>query len=140
MIKTNQGNVKIATLLISLVGIGAYFLNQTEEVQNSKANVLSQVTGIQKSIEDTKIKYIDEPISIAIDSKKQLDEITNNKTDLMTSKVLGEQIHLTNPTSEVTSPKLPNITNDKTNLDKLTNQMVENCKIITEEYNKIQKK
>jgi len=139
----NKGNAKILTILLSLTGAGIIYVNQTSNV-NPQAEVLSKFSNIQKQFEDTKIKYIDQPLTIVANTKKELNDIQSNK-DVISKEinVLGE----TSPSKTITFPTtslpvsstLPTNLPKSENLNQLTSQMVENCKVITEEYNKLQK-
>jgi len=131
----NEGNIKIVTIVLSLLGVTTFVVTQGSQIQSEPKSILGGFSNIEKNYNEAKSKYVDQPLSFIEDSKKKVDElqILNKEND--TPKVLS----ITSPKELIdTSPiKSLKATLPEAKISKLTSQMVENCKFITEEYNKL---
>ena len=132
----NEGNIKIATIILSLLGVSTFVVTQGSQIQSEPKSILGGFSNIEKNYNEVKSKYVDQPLSFVEDSKKKVDELQILKTENETPKVLS----ITSPITitDATPIKSAKVTLPEAKISKLTSQMVENCKIITEEYNKIQ--
>jgi len=115
----NQGNIKIVSLVLSLIGITTFFVTQGKSIQNQPNELIDDLSEIEKSYYEVKTKVIEKPLSFVEDSKRMVEEIQIFQTD-------------NKQPSNIVVNTLP-----ETKITKLTSQMVENCKIITDEYNKL---
>ena len=133
----NKGNIKIASLILSLVGITTFFVTQGTSIQNQPNAILGGFSGLEKNYNEVKTKVIDEPLSFVEDSKRKVEELQILQTESIQSpkNVLSENSQI-NSTYTQPSKSVIN-TLPETKITKLTSQMVENCKIITDEYNKL---
>ena len=141
----NEGNIKIVTIVLSLLGVTTYVVTQGAQIQSEPKSILGGFSNIEKNYNEAKSKYVDQPLSFIEDSKKKVDELQILNTENDKPKVLS--ISTTQPvldappikSSKVTLPeaKISKSTLPEAKISKLTSQMVENCKVITEEYNKL---
>jgi RNase H-fold protein (predicted Holliday junction resolvase) len=115
----NQGNIKIVSLVLSLIGITTFFVTQGKSIQNQPNELIDDLSEIEKSYYEVKTIVVEKPLSFVEDSKRMVEEIQIFQTDNKQS-------------SSIVVNTLP-----ETKITKLTSQMVENCKIITDEYNKL---
>jgi len=136
----NQGNAKIVTILVTLLGVGTLYFSQGQEIKGTSTSTTATISSIPTTIEktyiETKEKYIDQPLSMLDESKKNLENmnlISNNET----KKVLAIT---DNAVAETIPPKKVEIISKNEDLSKLTDQMVANCKEITKEYEKLHQK
>ena len=131
----NEGNIKIATIILSLLGVTTFVVTQESQIQSEPKSILGGFSNIEKNYNEAKSKYVDQPLSFMEDSKKRVDELQILNTGNETPKVLS----ITSPKAVTnTSPiKSTSATLPEAKISKLTSQMVENCKVITEEYNQL---
>lgn len=138
----NQGNVKIVTLLVTLLGAGTIYLSQGQEIKGTSTSSSTSSTiasiphTIEKTYNETKQKYVDEPLSMLDESKKSLENLNVTKA-METQKILSIT---DNKVIETEPQKKIEVVSKNEDLSKLTDQMVANCKLITKEYEKLHQK
>jgi hypothetical protein len=137
----NLGNIKLVSLLFILGASSALLLipaviqkESITEQKNVKGNTSESLQNSPDSLtivyDNLKRDYIETPMQKINDTKNQISEIIENPTKALASEFenFSESKNLiiiqnTEPTS-------------KEPLVRITKEMVENCKIITDEYNK----
>jgi hypothetical protein len=137
----NLGNIKLVSLLFILGASSALLLipaviqkESITEQKNVKGNTSEYLQNNPDSLtivyDNLKRDYIETPMQKINDTKNQISEIIENPTKALASEFenFSESKNLiiiqnTEPTS-------------KEPLVRITKEMVENCKIITDEYNK----
>jgi len=152
-----SGNIKLVSLLFILGSSSAVLLipavvqkeKSIQQAQNIKGNfdtkIQEETTPLVKTIETIKREYIEVPIEKVVETSSQITKIMGEP--LVETKpsegFISQTINMSNPlnyilgeTSKVET--LPAATT-KEPMIKVTKEMVDNCKIITEEYNKISK-
>lgn len=154
----NKGNIKLASLLFILGSSSALLLIpavvQKESIESrnnytqGKLSPKSEIAGESSSnqfaqkYEEIKKEYIDLPIQKVSESTKEITNIIENPT-----KIIYQEKETTvdgsNPLSFILGEKTTDEKTSSTSLKsedeamiKITKQMVDNCKMITEEYNK----
>ena len=133
----NNGNIKIITLLVSVLGVGTYYLAQGQEIKGTSTSLLTSIpTTIEKTYIETKERYIEQPLNSLEESKKGIEQLEiisiNKKQEVLASS--DKKTLDTLPQSKAS------ITVNDPEISKLTNQMVENCRSITAEYDKLHQK
>jgi len=113
-------------------------VTQGTQIESPPKSILGGFANIEKNYNDAKSKYIDEPMAFVENSKKRVDELQIIKPNEETPKVLSSTIQQPIAAAESQPSKSITKTLPEAKISKLTSQMVENCKVITEEYNKLQ--
>jgi hypothetical protein len=152
-----SGNIKLISLLFILGSSSAVllipaviqkenYIQQTENIRGKASESLAEeVTPLTASYESIKKDYIDTPIQNVIDTTKDISQaITNPITSTEPSEnFLTQTMNISNPISyilgENTSSETTPAPKTSEPMIKVTKEMVDNCKIITEEYNKVAK-
>lgn len=159
----NLGNIKLVSLLFILGSCSAVMLipaviqkENNHEIGNVKGNNDYLATShvepapIEKTVEIIKKEYIDVPVEKVITTTKEIKTYIDNPAKIIYKESAAAQ---TTPTSNLISQVLTNpvsfilgenskTTETKTSPEammKITKEMVENCRIITSEYNKVSK-
>ena len=120
---------------MSLLGVTTFVVTQGSQIQSEPKSILGGFSNIEKNYNEAKSKYVDQPLSFIEDSKKKVDELQILNTENDTPKVLS--ITSTKELIDTSPIKSLKATLPEAKISKLTSQMVENCKVITEEYNKL---
>ena len=156
----NSGNIKIVSLLFFLGSSSAVLLIPAvvqkevsyEQVtaSNSNSNVLSQETNdpFLETINMAKKTFIEEPINkVKETTQNVVNTATNLPGNILSKAVEAEQDNgtenseksLVSESNSSTSNLQSKVETNPQPLLLITREMVENCKIITDEYNKIVK-
>lgn len=161
----NLGNIKIVSLLFVL-GVASFSLAipaiiKKEELQKEIGNVRGESDredSLIKKAENIKKDYIDTPINKVSETTKNVSYYIQNPSKIIysenstpksnpNSNLLSQNSTTTEPNSSIlgasskdkTSPSYAVNVNNPEPVIKITKQMVDNCKIITDEYNKVVK-
>jgi len=157
----NNGNIKLASLLF-ILGSSSAVLLIPAVIQKESSEPSSAIHGtsnnqevvasknenpIIKTYEVIKKEYIEQPIQKISETTKEITTIIENPAKIIyqeneaansnsspLSYILGEATK-----EEITSSSTTTNQKDSEAMIRITKQMVDNCKLITEEYNKISK-
>lgn len=153
----NSGNIKLVSLLFILGSSSAVLLipavvqkeKSIQQAQNIKGNFDSKIqeeaTPLVTTIETIKREYIEVPVEKIKETTNEITKIIREPlTDTKPSEeFISQTISMSNPLNyilgESTNIDSQPSTTTKEPMIKVTKEMVDNCKIITEEYNKISK-
>jgi hypothetical protein len=133
----NNGNIKIITLLLSLIGVGTFYVSQGQEIKGTSTSLLTSIpASIEKTYVETKEKYIELPLTSLEESKKSIEQL-----GVISVEKKQEVLSISEKKSQDTLPQSKTqISTNEPEISKLTNQMVENCRSITAEYDKLHQK
>lgn len=136
----DRGSAKIITIsVLTILGAVSWYFSQEGKIAGAKKQIDETFIGMEQGYNRIKEDYVDGPVQVVnnitedVKSQQSIIETVAKETD--EKYVLPASTQNNNP---ITSNQTNQPKDEK--LNELTSQMIENCKIITEEYNKIANK
>ena len=125
--------------MLLVLGSSSAFLLLPAVIEKENKN-LSYVKGdnsnkkeessITKTVNQIKTEYIEYPINKVVETKTEITKYINNPEKIINNKIFAE----TEPNKAIGNIQNTNSTEPTI---RITKEMVDNCKIITDEYNKV---
>lgn len=139
MYLNNKGNARILTLVFTLIGMASWYFSQDGKIEGVKKEFDKTILSMESGYNQVKVDYLDGPVQVVENIK---DEVSSNSElfDKENKSILGDSTEKTIIPQPSQTPINTNPTKKDEKLNELTSQMVENCKILTEEYNKLSAK
>lgn len=137
----NKGNLKLIIMLFLVGSSSAVLLlpaviekesNQQHQVKGNNTQEVKLEDSLAKKIDEIKTEYIEVPINKVTETKTEITKYINNPEKIIYNQILAE----TDAAAELNSSKVENQATSPDAVIKITREMIDNCKIITEEYNK----
>lgn len=139
----NNGNIKLIIMLFLLGSSSAFLLmpavieKENLDLGNIRGESVRKVKTEEESISDKfekiKTEYIEVPINKVTETTTEITKYINNPEKIIINKTLAE----TEPGNNLASNNQGIKSTSPDPIIKITKEMVDNCKIITEEYNKV---
>lgn len=134
----NRGNAKIITItVLTILGAVSWYFSQEGKIAGAKKQVDETILGMEQSYNKIKEDYVDGPVQVVNNITEEVKSPQNiieveAKESISNYVLPASTKNEGDVKSSITNPQ-----QKEEKLSELTSQMVENCKIITEEYNKI---
>lgn len=130
---SNKGDARILTLVLTLIGAITWYFSQDGKIEGARKEIDNTILGMESSYNKVKEEYLDGPVQVV---SNITEEVKNPKNII---EVEAKEIEIKPELkSEIKTELKSEVKTEK--LNELTSQMIENCKVITEEYNKISSK
>lgn len=142
----NNGNIKLASLLFILGSSSAVLLipaviqkenlNYENDIKGNSIQIHENLASkAEDTISDLKNEYIDKPISELKEKTKEVNSYLENPSKIIYANEVSESTI----SPEVTQAEVLNSSTERNSTEpmiKITKEMADNCKLITQEYYK----
>lgn len=139
----NNGNIKL-TIILFLLGSSSAFLlvpavmeKENLDISSIKGDSVRKITteenNLANKFEKIKTEYIEVPINKVTETTTEITKYINNPEKILSNKTLAE----TEPSNNLASNNIVSKHSSPDAVIKITKEMVDNCRIITDEYNKV---
>lgn len=159
----NLGNIKLISLLFLLGSASAVLLIPAVIQKESyvsdegmiKGNSIKTEDPIIQTVETIKKEYIEVPVNKVVETTKEIRTYIENPAKIVYQEVqvsspnqnlITQATGITNPLNFILGDSTNNLTQASPSINtkpealiKITQEMVDNCKIITSEFNKVSK-
>lgn len=153
-----SGNIKLVSLLFILGSSSAVLLipavvqkeKSIQHAENIKGNFDSKIqeetNPILTTIETIKREYVEIPVEKVVEKTNEITKIvreplidTKPSESFLTQTMSNPLSFILGDSSEAETKPAQSVANTSEPMIKVTKEMVDNCKIITEEYNRVSK-